>query len=457
MLEQEQTAEFEWTPRLPAVELKGKGVVQTFWITARETSPTLRVQRHVVAKKLLDALGINVFPRCYYSGCPPGELCGCVDPGEQATGVSVIPVDGGNDDDDDDDGDRLVLHRAKHLALGRILTVAPAPAPAPSASTLAQMCSIDFNVLQVRADEDIFHAVMAIFQASVDLQALSVDLPVLQLLVWNVCRQYKMVSYHCLYHAFCVVQCLAYFLQQETVRENFTPNQTFTLLLAALIHDVGHPGTTNAQELAAQSYITKVFDGQSPLEQLHLDITFSLLHDERLNVFRHWAHEDVSEARSLITRTVLDTDMSQHGNLLQQLRNADDLGSSNKRGTFAHTMLLGSFLLHAADLSNACRPAAVAWHNSRLLMDEAALSATALTRGGGGIEVLAGSEPMAPMTRAAAQGEAGFFKGLVRPYFSALVLLFPTLQRLVDGIDDNIRELAAFVDAEPAEKGKMEV
>ena len=318
------------------------------------------------------------------------------------------------------------------------------------------MTSLDFDVLRIRADEDVFHALIAIFQASLDLQAISVDVHVLRALVWNVCKQYRRVSYHCLYHAFCVVQFLAILLQHQAVADNFSPKQTFTLLLAPLVHDVGHPGTTNAQEVAAKSYIAKVYDGQSPLEQMHLDITFALLRHERLDVFGQWAHDDVAMARALITKTVLDTDMSVHGSLLQQLREVDAIGSSAKRGTLPHTLLLGSFLLHAADLSNACRQARVASHNSRLLMDEGALSSTALTRastGGGGSEVQPKSEPTALMTRAAAKSEAGFFKGLVRPYFVALSDLFPTLTSLVDRIDDNIKALSLVVDAVEGEIG----
>ena len=51
------------------------------------------------------------------------------------------------------------------------------------------------------------------------------------------------------------------------------------------------------------------------------------------------------------------------------------------------------------------------------------------------------------MTPAAAKGEIGFFRGLVRPYFSVLAELFPSLQGLVDNIDANIAAMTIIAEA----------
>lgn len=51
----------------------------------------------------------------------------------------------------------------------------------------------------------------------------------------------------------------------------------FTLLVAALVHDIGHPGNTNDFEIKRNSEIAKLYDNKSILENYHISLTFDLL------------------------------------------------------------------------------------------------------------------------------------------------------------------------------------
>jgi hypothetical protein len=153
----------------------------------------------------------------------------------------------------------------------------------------------------------------------------------------------------------------------------------FTCLLAALVHDAGHPGSNNKFESANATYLSSVYDGQSPLEQLSLDISFTLLLDPRCNVLQSWSKADTDLARIAITRAVLDTDMSRHAALLKLLRAQRGEDRANKgaddEDDVSYKVALSSFVVHAADLSNACRPLEVAKRISTLLADEVFLLA----------------------------------------------------------------------------------
>jgi len=466
---------FEWSLRTPAVELKGKGVMDTYWVNCRDES-ALRVKHHLVAKRLLDA-GTNVSPPCYY--CRDNLLvCACAkvearvlkEIGEAQVVSPALAVKTELDHvaATDIGGSALVLHRGKSLPMANLAWTSPSPSPC--SWPLAKLYSLEFEINLVKSELEIFHGLVAIFLGTVDLASLSIDEQVLRLFIWNVTIQYRPVSYHCLYHAFCVVQCLAYLLQQHGVAEMFSPKHIFVLLVAGLVHDVGHPGTTNAKEIADNSYLALIYDKQSPLEQMHLDITFSLLQDARLNVFGHWSRSEVQMAHSLITKVVLDTDMQYHDLILQQLQSwaSDGLPPSNIVDSFDHSLSLASILVHAADLSNACRLPHITAYNSYLLecefksaaglnskpIGQDSVTITALkaedVEGGVGGEPSSKSQTSLPaMTKSNAKNEIGFFKGLVRPYFVALSDLFPSLQPLVENIDNNIKYLTVIAEAGP--------
>ena len=51
----------------------------------------------------------------------------------------------------------------------------------------------------------------------------------------------------------------------------------FAGLIAAAIHDVGHPGHNNNFEIAIQSDLAITYNDQAVLENYHLATTFSLL------------------------------------------------------------------------------------------------------------------------------------------------------------------------------------
>ncbi|QRV91058.1 hypothetical protein RhiJN_19076 [Ceratobasidium sp. AG-Ba] len=55
-------------------------------------------------------------------------------------------------------------------------------------------------------------------------------------------------------------------------------NDVFALLLAAVGHDVGHPGLSNAFMTNADTPLSRVFDHKSSLEQLHCALLLRLMH-----------------------------------------------------------------------------------------------------------------------------------------------------------------------------------
>jgi hypothetical protein len=92
-------------------------------------------------------------------------------------------------------------------------------------------------------------------------------------------------------------------------------------LVAALCHDLDHPGNNNGFEVALRSELALTHSDQAVLERHHLSMCLRLLHVEDCNIFESLSGEQRLEARALITAAVMATDMAGHGHhvlLLQQ-------------------------------------------------------------------------------------------------------------------------------------------
>ena len=83
------------------------------------------------------------------------------------------------------------------------------------------------------------------------------------------------VPYHNAVHATDVLQGVYYALRRPSegfrLLDRLTPDETFSLVLAALGHDVNHMGRTNHFLRSSDHHLTKV-NGDSPNESMHYRI-----------------------------------------------------------------------------------------------------------------------------------------------------------------------------------------
>ena len=97
----------------------------------------------------------------------------------------------------------------------------------------------------------------------------------------------------------------------------------FSLYLAATFHDVGHPGTNNLFQTNARTEVAIRYNDESVLENMHADIGSSLLFGEERtddwDIFKGCTDEDKVYAQSIMTKSILATDMSKHDDLVKEL------------------------------------------------------------------------------------------------------------------------------------------
>lgn len=139
---------------------------------------------------------------------------------------------------------------------------------------------------------------------------------------------------------------------------HLNPLQTFGLLIAALGHDVGHPGVTNAFMTKYCSPTSLIYNGQSVLELYHSSVFINKI------LCINWPtllsiHTDPSSTssptmRQFIISCILATDMAEHFEYIGKISQFQKhLDSSLKEKT---AQLISNLLIKCADISNVTRP-----------------------------------------------------------------------------------------------------
>ncbi|KAJ7118649.1 hypothetical protein C8R43DRAFT_1077193 [Mycena crocata] len=141
-----------------------------------------------------------------------------------------------------------------------------------------------------------------------------------------------------------------------------TPPDLLTLFLAAIGHDVGHPGFTNLFMNNAATPLSVVFDGKSALEQMHCALLLrvmrahglgGVLDDVRLAGSTTDATTLGAENRKLLWETVLATDMSVHDAFMRRFEELIE----NPRGDdrMYRRITICQAIIKCADISNPVR------------------------------------------------------------------------------------------------------
>merc|ERR1712187_594751 len=158
----------------------------------------------------------------------------------------------------------------------------------------------------------------------------------------------------------------------------------FSLLIAAISHDLGHPGVNNGFLSEVGHELALQYNDRSPLENMHCARLYTIVAEEDTNVFGKLTREQYKEVRKNCIETVLHTNMMSHAALVKDLQmtyqmNSEafsyvpEAGSSELDQTRpaelevfnqsdVKVLIMNNFL-HSADVSNPCRvwETAMAW------------------------------------------------------------------------------------------------
>nr|CAD7198413.1 unnamed protein product [Timema douglasi] len=153
--------------------------------------------------------------------------------------------------------------------------------------------------------------------------------------------------YHNNLHAADVAQTVHYMLCQTGLMNWLTDLEIFATLVAAIIHDYEHTGTTNNFHVMSGTDTALLYNDRAVLENHHISASFRVMREEECNILQNLSREEFREFRSLVIDMVLATDMSFH---FQQLKNMRNLLSLAEPSVDKSKAL--SLVLHCCDISH---------------------------------------------------------------------------------------------------------
>lgn len=181
-----------------------------------------------------------------------------------------------------------------------------------SSSTGPNIPSWDFNVFL--ADKDSLPELIEDMFMKYNLpRVLNISQQRLQNFIMVIKENYHPNPFHNFMHAFSVVHTAYLLLSTTEAGRMLRPLDIAGCLIAALCHDVDHPGHTNAYEIQSGSQLAILYSDESVLERHHAYTTFRLMSKEKsANILENLSPADYRHIRKMIITAILGTDMANH-------------------------------------------------------------------------------------------------------------------------------------------------
>ena len=254
--------------------------------------------------------------------------------------------------------------------------------------------------------------------------------------------------YHTDLHAADMVQTLFVYNFYSKFQQIFklTHKEIISMFVAAMVHDVRHPGYSNNYLINTNDPIAIEYNDQNVLENYHVSEAFKILTTKpECNIFSDYSSDDYKKCRKNIIENVLHTDMSLHnkqfklfksmletydikkGKNIEKLFNENDNDKSEKM-----KIDFTSFLIHSVDISNPAKPLEVYKIWAQKCLDEFLLQGDSEKKKG-----LAVSFNCDRNTVNLPEFQLKFIDAIVFPLFSVLTEYFPQLSFTLDNIKKN--------------------
>lgn len=179
--------------------------------------------------------------------------------------------------------------------------------------------------------------------------------------------------YHNWLHAVDVTQATFCYLVHFECFSKLSRLEWLALLVAALCHDLAHPGVNNAHLISSRSELAVIYNDRSVLENFHASSLFQLLKRDDVNIFASLTKPQLKSVRKAITGCILATDMANHFDYLSKMSVKVKASTSRAEWSLSdgeERLLLMQCVIKMADISNVARPWEVSVEWARRISEE---------------------------------------------------------------------------------------
>ena len=274
----------------------------------------------------------------------------------------------------------------------------------------------------------------------------------------SVTKQYLTSTlYHNSLHGADITQTICLFFNNSNAEEvcHTQAIDLLSIIIAALGHDIGHPGLTNTFQINSLSDMAITYNDSSCLENFHLSTLFKTIRKDETNIFEKLSLPDFKKIRKRMISEILATDMAIHGKILNNIRskipdyllqdkndnNTNDkmkkfeliTDISNEETTSEEKQALFDYFIHSADLGHNTKEFDISLKWVELLSNEFWLQGDKERSMNLTISFLCDRE-----TTNVPKSQVGFIGGFIIPTYNYLVVMFPTLRYTIDNAKNNL-------------------
>jgi cAMP-specific phosphodiesterase 4 len=278
------------------------------------------------------------------------------------------------------------------------------------------------------------------------------DEVILEHFVQAVEKEYLPNPFHNFSHAADVLHYTARIMRMMNSEAFLTELEQFSLLIAAVGHDIGHPGVNNAFLSEVSDELALEYNDMAPLENMHCSRLYSLINIPDNNVFLPLKKEQYKESRRVIIESILHTDMMVHMAMVNSLKMVFEMNSEVFARRYdpnyemvthlceidlfnkdENKLLALECILHAADVSNPCR----VWETTKAwawcVLEEFFSQGDKEKELGVPVGFL---NDRCTLNRPNSQ--IGFLEFMIAPFFVSQIKLWPKLHQFGDHLSTNI-------------------
>ena len=194
-----------------------------------------------------------------------------------------------------------------------------------AASLLQKSDSWDFNIFELRdltGGKELQCLAWHVFDKWELTDKFDIDSETLRRFLNFAADGYEQNSYHNRTHAADILQGTNFMLSEGGLGEFLSDVDKLSLIIAALAHDIGHDGFSNNYHKNAMTERAVRFNDQSIQENWHASLLFTqIFENSDINILSSCSEKTLAHIRSNIIYLILQTDMSKHFSLTDEVKN----------------------------------------------------------------------------------------------------------------------------------------